>query len=460
MNPEDRLNQLITNSDVATGPEANKRILGDALEHLEKLKRQKLATTWPDTWRTIMKNRITKVAAAAVILIAVVFAIAILDKSATPAYAIEQTIEAFRTIRHLHVTSRNDAGKITDERWIEVGPDGLQARYRQDTHSANFYVVEDGTTVAVYYKDRNTMVLYDPKDKRYLWISHIGSIFENAVQQGIIIDENIGYRGLPAHRIRWLLMNQDCYIDPETKLPIALFGSKISCETPPEDIFEIVAPDDAVVIDKRPSAALTPEPHWLKEKEAADQNFGPALQALAQGQYDKAVELLEHVVQNQPLRNQAWFWLGKSRFYLGRYDEAVVAFSKALEITGSQPHCHLARGLAYKQAGLNETAKRDFAKALPWMILALRRPESAAFFECAEDPLLRYRVPKQITNDTVFEFFKREQLVANMIERLRAVSGQNFGYNPNASAGEIENVISAWESWWSEQARYYGVSID
>ncbi|MGD8499497.1 MAG: tetratricopeptide repeat protein [Phycisphaerales bacterium] len=460
MNPEDRLNQLITNSDVATGPETDKRILGDALEHLARLKQKKLATTRPNTWRTIMKNRTTRVAAAAVVLIAVVLSIMFWDKSATPAYAIEQTIEAFRTIRHLHVVSRNEAGKITDERWIEVGPDGLQTRYRQDTHSANFYIVEDGAAVAVYYKDRNTMVLYDPKDKGYLWISHIGSIFENAVQQGIIIDENIGYRGLPAHRIRWLLMNQDCYIDPETKLPIALFGCEISYETPPEDIFEIVVPDNAAVIDKQPGATPTPEPDWLKEKETADQNFGPALQALAQGQYDKAVELLEHVVQNRPLRNQAWFWLGKARFYLGRHDEAIVAFSKALEITGSQPHCHLARGLAYKQAGLNETAKKDFAKALPWMILALRRPESAAFLEYAEDPLLRYRVPKQITNDTLFEFFTREQLVANMIERLRTVSNQNFGYDPNTDFDEKERAISAWESWWSEQARYYGVSID
>jgi len=71
MKPADRIKELINKSDVTTDSEADKRILGDALEHLEKLKQKKLATTQPNIWRTIMKNRIPKLAAAAAIAIVV-----------------------------------------------------------------------------------------------------------------------------------------------------------------------------------------------------------------------------------------------------------------------------------------------------------------------------------------------------------------------------------------------------
>ncbi|MBL7189912.1 MAG: hypothetical protein ISS70_26580 [Phycisphaerae bacterium] len=34
-----------------------------------------------------------------------------------------------------------------------------------------------------------------------------------------------------------------------------------------------------------------------------------------------------------------------------------------------------------------------------------------------------------------------------MVNRLRIVSGQNFGYNPNASTEANEQAIAAWEQW-------------
>jgi outer membrane lipoprotein-sorting protein len=70
MNPADRIKKLINKSDVTTSSDADKRILGDALEHLEKLKQKKSATTQPNIWRIIMKNTLTKVAIASVLTIA------------------------------------------------------------------------------------------------------------------------------------------------------------------------------------------------------------------------------------------------------------------------------------------------------------------------------------------------------------------------------------------------------
>ena len=71
MKPADRIKKLINKSDVTTSSEADKRILGDALEHLEKLKQKKLATTQTNIWRTIMKTGTKKLAAAAAIAIIV-----------------------------------------------------------------------------------------------------------------------------------------------------------------------------------------------------------------------------------------------------------------------------------------------------------------------------------------------------------------------------------------------------
>jgi hypothetical protein len=70
MKPADRIKKLINKSDVTTDSEADKRILGDALEHLEKLKQQKSAGTGPNIWRTIMRAKVSKLATAAAIFIA------------------------------------------------------------------------------------------------------------------------------------------------------------------------------------------------------------------------------------------------------------------------------------------------------------------------------------------------------------------------------------------------------
>ena len=75
MKPADRIKELINKSDVTPVSQADKRILGEALEHLETLKQKKLATTQPNIWRIIMKSRITKLTAAAVIIIVVLIGI-------------------------------------------------------------------------------------------------------------------------------------------------------------------------------------------------------------------------------------------------------------------------------------------------------------------------------------------------------------------------------------------------
>jgi len=395
--------------------------------------------------RRFLMNRVTKFsAAAAVVLIAVLLSMTALDKLIPAAYAIDQTLEALENVRFIHIASRNDAGKTKDERWIEIGPDGFQVRYRQDT-PPNFLVVEDGKTVSVYYKDKNAVILYDPKDKQYQWVGNLRQWLDELVGQGsVVIEENVDYRGRNAHRVRCFKSNTDCYVDPETKLPIAIGGYQISYEYPPEGTFDIVIPDGVQVADMRPGAPPAELPDWLVANEiVADTSFHNARYALAAGRSEEAAELFAKVVEVQVGRNWAWFWLGKAHYELGEYDKAIYEFSKVIDMFAEHKlvldYCHLARGLAYAAKGMKDMAQRDCDLALPVMIDALRNIQATHMFDYADNPLYR-SLPKEDRPTA-------QQSLAMMINRLRITTGQNFGYDPNVSAEENEPAIAAWEEW-------------
>lgn len=397
-------------------------------------------------------NYIWKIAAAAAIIVVLALSIAVVDKVTSPAYAFEETLEAVKDIRFIHVVSRDEAGQVKDERWIEIGPDGFQVRYRQDNPPGRL-IVEDGKTVSVYYKDKNTIILYDPNDKQYQWIGNLRvALKELAGQGGMVIEENVDYWGRKAHRVRWLKLNQECYVDPETKRPIGIGGSQISYETPPEGTFDIVIGAGVVVVDRRPGAEPTEEPKWLVDKsadeKAANYNFNNARYALAEEKYEEAAELFAKVVE-QDGRNWAWFWLGMTHYELGEYDTAIYDFTKVIDMFAehdSVPHyCHLARGQAYAAKGMKDMARHDLGVALPVMIESLRNIEGAMMFDYADDPLYRSLTKEQRPNS--------QQSLAMMINRLRIITGQNFGYDPDVSAEENEQAIAGWEDWFKNSGQ-------
>jgi hypothetical protein len=348
----------------------------------------------------------------------------------------------------MHIIRRNETGQINDERWIEIGPDGVQARYRQD-NKKNWLVVDDRETVFVHHKDKKTVILYDPNDHWYTWIHSPGQLFKDlSGENSATIEENVDYWGTKAHRVRWLKLNMECYIDPATKLPIAMSGYDISYENPPEGTFDIVIPEGVQVVDRRPGAEPAEEPEWLVEESAvrkiAGANFKKGRQALAEGKYEEAAELLAKVVEVREGLNWAWFWLGKAHYELGKYDQAIYEFSKVIDMFAKHKsaanYCHLARGMAYAAKGMKDMARLDLEIALPIMIESLRKIQGTGMFDYADDPL--YRNLPEDKKPTA------EQSLAMMINRLRIITGQNFGYNPDLSAEENEQAIAAWEEWY------------
>lgn len=130
MRPAEDIKKLIKNASIKTSPEVDKAVLNSLLDELDKSKERSSAALRPNVWRIIMKSQITKFATAAVIIIAVMVSITFLDKSIPPAYALEQTIQASHSVRHLHIREINPSYDEPILIWAEFDHIGQVANLR------------------------------------------------------------------------------------------------------------------------------------------------------------------------------------------------------------------------------------------------------------------------------------------------------------------------------------------
>src|SRR4030043_2310170 len=72
MRPADNIEKLIKKLRYKASAETHERVLGNVLQALDKSEKEKSGAIAPSIWRTIMKSPIIKLAAAAVIIIAVI----------------------------------------------------------------------------------------------------------------------------------------------------------------------------------------------------------------------------------------------------------------------------------------------------------------------------------------------------------------------------------------------------
>jgi len=123
---EDKFKEIVDGLNIDDKPSfAHREKLGREITSVFSSAKDKtlpLRTTSQPLRRTIMRNRITKLSTAAAIILIAVFGVNLLDKAATPAYAIEQTIEAMRTIETVYFKCLDWGGKEF-ECWIKVNPE-------------------------------------------------------------------------------------------------------------------------------------------------------------------------------------------------------------------------------------------------------------------------------------------------------------------------------------------------
>ncbi|MHC4239862.1 MAG: hypothetical protein ACYSUC_08940 [Planctomycetota bacterium] len=139
------------------------RVHSDIARGLEKSTKTKSAVMQPNVWRIIMKSRMTKLAAAAVIIIAMVLSITFLDKAVTPAYALKQTIKASQDIHTLYFEYlSHPESKPIKECWIEFGPNGEPNNIRTNMHADwNIVHVWKSGQTTTWRKDENTLQVFN-----------------------------------------------------------------------------------------------------------------------------------------------------------------------------------------------------------------------------------------------------------------------------------------------------------
>jgi hypothetical protein len=247
--------------------------------------------------RIFMKTSV-KVAAAAIVLIAALLSLILFDKIVTPAYAIEQTVEAMKHLETMHFFGRNwDNHEY--EMWFKLDPKTGTPHYVY----ANYYTIG---RIDITRPDKSYQ--YNAKANRVLINSgklyHIGAapakIFEYMLQVSKTNGSckvNIYHEQDAETKKTLIVMVYDdareafkAYIDPDTKLPVRMVGlkneslGKIFKDIErveynvklPEGIFDFHVTDDMEVVDMDDIMQKIDDPQngisgeGLTEQEAAE----------------------------------------------------------------------------------------------------------------------------------------------------------------------------------------------
>lgn len=157
MRSERNIKRLIGNLHDTTSAQMDERVLDGVLRALEN-STKRAAVTQPSMWRIIMKSPMTKLAAAAMVAIAIVLPITLLNYTAAPAWAIEQTIQAiegFRAIYGSGVTVDENGNEYEFEYWARPRKDG--------TASGDLRMETKGGQIIVVNEQQNVTYKYDPR---------------------------------------------------------------------------------------------------------------------------------------------------------------------------------------------------------------------------------------------------------------------------------------------------------
>jgi hypothetical protein len=170
---DEALSETIGSEKPGTDFEQWKQKHPQAVEMLTSRARSKTSTIKsPHSIRnTIMKNPITKLAAAAVIIVGVVLTVAIWEKTTPPAYALEQTIQASHSVRYLRIKDFKKGMEEPKEFWLEFDEHGDIKNIR--AHMPEWESPSDGAKVVIWREGKATVwfkkkkALLTIKEKRF-----------------------------------------------------------------------------------------------------------------------------------------------------------------------------------------------------------------------------------------------------------------------------------------------------
>ena len=147
-----------------------------------------------------MKNRIRKIAVAAIVIVAVLLTISIFEESVTPAYAFEQTIDAIKRVKTVHMAGEFYwQGKF--ECWLRFdGNPDVPTHMWLGLPRGHLGMVMVCSPDGLFHFNRTTNYVFPiSQDQRgRKWIIKFNSFFEDAVNE--IVDVQNGSFGREGER--------------------------------------------------------------------------------------------------------------------------------------------------------------------------------------------------------------------------------------------------------------------
>jgi hypothetical protein len=292
MKSEDKVRKLIDKSKVETSPETDMRILGNAMEHMDKLRQERVAGARPDIWRNIMNRPITKLAAAAVIILVVMIGlnhfISSIDGTSVVFAKMAEAIEKESCVHLVLTETHRGKEQLLREFWLllesgnmhEKHPDGTvtfvdsqnKREYIYNPGIGKIFVIEAAGPVR---RSKNKYFFEEITSADALLPTIIGQLPENqmVVKQGRYegADVNIYEAQLPERKFGSagnLQRKVEIIADSFTSLPVYLsiqagdsngtvFSERTASfdypEYAPVDIYDLGVPESAVVTEDHPA---------------------------------------------------------------------------------------------------------------------------------------------------------------------------------------------------------------
>ena len=301
MRPADNTHNSIKKLHLKASAELDKRVHDDISAALAESEKTESAIRQPNIWRTIMKSPITKLAAAAVIIIAAGLFLTVMQKATTPAYALEQTLEAMQDVRTLHMFGR-DWGNLEFEMWIKLNPETGIPDYCYMYHPQIKCLAISTPKLSYQYNERANRVLVNSGKLFNINVAP-ARLFEELLQSSQMENSNIDIKiyhepGPETGKNLIVVLSESPnetwkgFVDPETKLPVRLYCLKKNNRLGsifkdidrieynvdlPEKIFEFEIPDDAKIVNMDKEREILSDPQYgistegLTEQQAAEE---------------------------------------------------------------------------------------------------------------------------------------------------------------------------------------------
>jgi tetratricopeptide (TPR) repeat protein len=387
----------------------DRRVHEDISRALAESRKTESALPEPNTWRTSMKSRITKLAAAAVIFIAVLAGWPLLDNPNLALADVLAKVEQVRAFMYkMDMTMTGSFISGTTEGTLEMkGTMTISNEYgmKWEMGIPNPNTGEKTTTETYILPDQRLMISLMPEQKKYQrrefdddWLAGVKRE-KNDPRDTLKRMMDCNYTELGRKEIDGIKVEGfetadpkfsggfaegakvTLWVDVETWLPVVWeieieMNEQMQVHCVLSDFqwdipvaasdFEPVIPEDytALIDDgyKRPS--VTGEATLGRCKSAATDHCERGEAHYFDGEYDQAFSELTKAIEIDPRLARSYITRGMAYEDKGEHDLAIADFTKLIGIKPTGAHAYIYRGMAYGNKGEYDMAIADYSKAI------------------------------------------------------------------------------------------------